>query len=630
MALIYLATFLLGVGVSYIRIDIKSDNYSGLVVEARDNYFILLSKGEKLYVYQKDNTYEIGDYLSISGEKKETNFSKIESQFDFSSYLERKGIVYELTPQNIKSISLSILRINKSKKSFLNHFDEQTADLVKSLLFAQQESDLLDGNINYLHLSRLVNMSGVYIYAFLSMLEFALSFLFKKKWAKLASHGVLLPYYIFTFPRFTIIRIFVLQILRWFNQYVFKKKFSSLDILGIGGLFFLFIDYHLGYQDSFIIGFTLPAIIAFMKEGTWWLKGFKKKILEAFFINLLMIPFEIKYYQSINLLLIPIQTLFTPLIFLFALCAMLCFYKIPIYGACAFFYHPIDGLASILKKVTFPINVPSFSPWFLLLYIILLIAVFYYRGINFIPLYKTLTISILSLLTLYCLPINNLISESVTFINVGQGDACLVQRGTTSILIDTGGLSYMDVAKESLIPYFKKQRIYDIDLLITTHDDYDHSGALDSLKENFYVKKVVQEATSFPISIGGITLNNYNTHISEYSDDNDKSLVIGFHLMRKDFLIMGDAPIAVEKNIINEFPNLKCDILKLGHHGSKTSTCEEFIRFLNPECAIISCGLNNRYGHPHQEVLQILNKYNIPYLRTDYQGSIHFSNYIFM
>ena len=138
------------------------------------------------------------------------------------------------------------------------------------------------------------------------------------------------------------------------------------------------------------------------------------------------------------------------------------------------------------------------------------------------------------------------------------------------------------------------------------------------------------EPEQFPIKIGDITFNNYNSHIAQYSEENDKSLVIGFNLMKKDFLIMGDAPIEVEKNIIKEYPKLECDILKLGHHGSKTSTCDEFIKFLKPEMAIISCGYKNKYGHPNKEVLDILNNNNIPYKRTDLEGSIHFSNYIFM
>ena len=630
ISLLGLFVFSLGIGISYIRIDIKSDTYAGMVMESKNNYFILLSKGERLYVYQRDNPYEIGDYLSIKGEKEKVNFAKLESQFDFSSYLERKGIIYELNPSQITYSFQNPIHIRANKNTFLTQFDIKTRQVVGSLLFSDYDSSEVLDNIETLHLSRLVNMSGVYIYVFLSIIEFFLSFFLKPKWSKLAAHGVLLPYYIFTFPRFTIIRIFALQILRWINKYPLKDKFSSLDVLGIGGLFFLLIDYHLGYQDSFIIGFTLPAMITFSREGIVGIKGMKKKIVEALFAYLVVLPFEIKYYQGINPMMLPSQYLFMPLFVLFAIASMLCFYKIPIYGVAKFFLTPIDTIASAFKKLSFSINVPSFPSWLILIYGVLLIAIYYYRGIGFIPIYRTLEISLFSFLTLYSFPLQNFISESVTFINVGQGDCCLIRKADKSILIDTGGLTYMDLAKECLVPYIRSQRIYDIDLVITTHDDYDHSGALDSLKENFYVKDVINEASKFPINIGGITFNNYNTHIAEYSDENEKSLVIGFNLVHKDFLIMGDAPTEVEKNIIKEFPNLQCDILKLGHHGSKTSTCDEFIKFTNPEVAIISCGLNNKYGHPNKEVISILNRNHIHYRRTDFEGSIHFSNYIFM
>ena len=630
ISLLCLLIFFLGIGMSYIRIDIKADTYSGIVMESKNNYFILLSKGERLYVYQRDNPYEIGDYLSIKGEKERVSFAKLESQFDFSSYLERKGIIYELNPSHITCSFQNPIHIRASKSTFLSQFDVKTRQVVGSLLFSDYDSSEVLDDIETLHLSRLVNMSGVYIYVFLSIIDFFLSFFLKPKWSKLAAHGVLIPYYIFTFPRFTVIRIFVLQILRWINKHPLKDKFSSLDVLGIGGLFFLSIDYHLGYQYSFIIGFTLPAMITFSREGIVGIKGIKKKLAEILFVYLIILPFEIKYYQGINPLMMPMQYLLMPLFILFATASMLCFYKIPIYGVAKFFLTPISGIASVFKKLSFSINMPEFPSWLILIYGLLMIAIYYYRGIRFIPIYRTLEVALFSFLLLYSFPIQNYITESVTFINVGQGDSCLIRKGDKSILIDTGGLTYMDLARECLIPYFRSQRIYDIDLVITTHSDFDHTGALDSLEENFYVKEVVTEASKFPINIGGITFNNYNSHIAEYTEENDQSLVIGFHLMHKDFLVMGDAPIAVERNIIKEYPDLKCDILKLGHHGSKTSSCDEFIKFTSPEVAIISCGLNNKYGHPNKEVISTLNRNHIPYRRTDYEGSIRFSNYIFM
>ena len=89
---------------------------------------------------------------------------------------------------------------------------------------------------------------------------------------------------------------------------------------------------------------------------------------------------------------------------------------------------------------------------------------------------------------------------------------------------------------------------------------------------------------------------------------------------------MGDAPSWVEKKIIKDFESIPCDILKVGHHGSDTSSCEEFITYMNPETAIVSCGKNNKYGHPSKSVMATLNKHSIEIRRTDLEGTITFKN----
>ena len=87
---------------------------------------------------------------------------------------------------------------------------------------------------------------------------------------------------------------------------------------------------------------------------------------------------------------------------------------------------------------------------------------------------------------------------------------------------------------------------------------------------------------------------------------------------------MGDAPKEIEKKIIKDNKNIKCDYLKVGHHGSNTSTCEEFVKTIKPKEAIISCGYKNFYNHPHKEVIDILNKYNVKIKRTDIEGTIKY------
>ena len=104
--------------------------------------------------------------------------------------------------------------------------------------------------------------------------------------------------------------------------------------------------------------------------------------------------------------------------------------------------------------------------------------------------------------------------------------------------------------------------------------------------------------------------------------------MVGFTLNHTSYLIMGDAPIEVEKNIMNEYDSIPCDILKVGHHGSNTSTSDDFVKYLNPKEAVISCGKNNKYGHPKQSVLNTLRKNGVTIRRTDLEGTIRYCSFI--
>ena len=264
----------------------------------------------------------------------------------------------------------------------------------------------------------------------------------------------------------------------------------------------------------------------------------------------------------------------------------------------------------------------------ILVYYILHFLFLYYASHDFVPLTRTFLIGQVTVLLLFALPIENRITKEVNFINVGQGDCTLVRDHNKVALIDTGGLTYTDIANDVLVPYLKKKRIYKIDMVIITHYDYDHYGALEDLKKNYKVNQIYDYSSSFPITMGDITFNNYNYYSQGHSEENDKSLVIGFNMLNKDFLIMGDASTYIEKEIIKNESSVPCDILRVGHHGSNTSTCEEWIKYTTPEEAIISVGKNNRFGHPNKEVINVLNKYKIKIRRTDIEGTIVYKQFV--
>ena len=186
-------------------------------------------------------------------------------------------------------------------------------------------------------------------------------------------------------------------------------------------------------------------------------------------------------------------------------------------------------------------------------------------------------------------------------------------------MIDTGGNKSFDMAEETLIPFMNKKKITHLDALILTHDDFDHSGAKDSLCQNFTVKNVLTEANQFPYKVGDLCFTNLNTF--DFTEENDKSLVLSLDFIHKKFLFMGDASVKTEEKILETY-NVDCDILKVGHHGSNTSTSDKFLKAASPNEAVISVGAKNSYKHPSHEIIDRLKKYNVKIRRTDEEGTI--------
>ena len=607
----------------------KVETFKGVVFDASQNYFLFSSNLNKYYVSIKDHPYNPGDILSIQGELEEIRFSTLESSFDFNEYLHKKGIKYQISTPKIKVVFQNPIKIKVIKDEYLSHFSGSGKALMSGLLFGKSTDDSTVNSIVEMHLYKIIFSSGFYLMIFFHFFVRLFSFHNKEKISRLIAIVILTFLTIFTFPRFSCLRVLILFILRWINDYLLKKKFSYIQILSFSGLLFLFIDPYLAVQDSFILGYGFPLFLFILRPAIRQFNGWKKKIIVVALTYLFFLPFEILYDHSIAPISVILNTLLLPLFIPLAIMGLLAFFRIPIYPLINGFSGFISKVISIIRPISLEIYARPLNNLESFLFYAFLIAFIYYLARHFKPIYKFALGIILASVSFNFLPVVNVVSDEASFINVGQGDSCLIRKGTTTVMIDTGGLSYKDIAKETLIPFLEKKRIYNIDLLITTHNDFDHNGGAPSLISNFRVKRYVTNYLQFPITANGITFTNYNTYIESDSEDNDNSLVIGFKLHRKNYLVMGDAPKETEEKIIKDNPSLKCDILKVGHHGSKTSTSEKFIAHLKPKEAVISCGYQNIYGHPHKSVIDILNKYKVKIRRTDQEGTIKYRNYIF-
>ena len=227
----------------------------------------------------------------------------------------------------------------------------------------------------------------------------------------------------------------------------------------------------------------------------------------------------------------------------------------------------------------------------------------------------------------------------VLVLDVGQGDAILVHDYKSNILIDTGGNknSSYDISNNITIKVLKSFGIDRLDYLILTHGDFDHMGEAINLVNDFKVENVIFNCGEYndlekelikALNDKSIEyyscinrLNNFHfLQTREYNNENDNSNVIYTELKGYKFMFMADASTTTEKEILNKYNLSNIDVLKVGHHGSKTSSSKDFINKIKPKYSIISVGKNNRYGHPNKEVLENLKESKI--YRTDQNGSI--------
>lgn len=238
--------------------------------------------------------------------------------------------------------------------------------------------------------------------------------------------------------------------------------------------------------------------------------------------------------------------------------------------------------------------------------------------------------------------------DFVRFLSVGQGDSILIYSNGRSMLLDTSTAEYQNEICAAL----NSCGITDIDLLMISHLHTDHTGSVQRICDDYGVKNLVlpelsvysegmsaaQYAVNAVTKSGGGVYNaeqGLNFKLGEFEitvlasygdfeDENNQSLFVMAQIGGKRFMFSGDAEAVAEKRLLKEELNLDCDVFKAGHHGSSTSNTKAFLEAMSPEYAVISCGKDNMYGHPHDEVMSSFDKMKIEIYRTDLQGDITF------
>ena len=598
-----------------------------------------------------DVLYE-GIIITAHGTLNQPSNNTIPNTFNYKKYLKSKKIYYTFNADALEVVGQNS-NIYYQFKHWLSKRIESIDDTGYIKAFVLGSKNEIDEDIFKTYqnngITHLFAISGMHISLFSSILLFLLK---KVHLKDNQAYPIILLFLLgYTFlVSFTasVVRAFTLVLLLYLNKRLkLDIRTTRIFIYAIVLILFLnpFFILDIGFLYSGLTSFGLILFSDYLKTSNKVLALLRVSLIALLF----SLPITINNFYEYNFLSILANILIVPLV-------STIIYPLSLITLIFPFFHPIlkfflmilETISTILSSITwFKIILPK-MPWFLIIgYYFIIYLIFKTKK-------KRYVIFLIILLLGYKLSFNFDNNFYVYYLDVGQGDSILLisPRSRKATLIDTGGkksVSYNEFPpneyhiSNNVITFLKSINISKINTLITTHGDYDHMGESINLVNNFKVGNIILNCGSLneleqnlitildkkhikyskcinQLDISPIKL--YFLNSGEYDNENDNSNVIYAKLNDYKFMFMGDAGVEKEKDILNKYNISVIDVLKIGHHGSKTSSSKEFITKIKPKYSIISVGKNNRYGHPNKEVLENLKDSKI--YRTDQDGSIMF------
>ena len=580
-----------------------------VVIERRDTWMIVRNEQGRYYAKTDiQDPYQWGDLVRISGKIAPLAMTMYEHKFNFIQYLNQRGVQRQFTIDKIHMFFAFPIRIRTIINHRFDDLDLEISPLVSLLMFNRSRGEEQPSIIQ-----EWFTMSGLGFYVLWTALQKILMIRFEEKESRVILLGFFFPYLILAIGHWSFFRIYLLEALRWIS-----KTNTMQPIKGYGLAIFSIFNPYYWLQPGGKIYLAFQGFNLFILPLFQNLKGIGRWIGYSGFSFL----WEWLNEGSISIL----ETL------LFAPIAAIQIWFIP--GWMVYLYFGIKiPLLTWMTKVwseilvyipTIPKIYLGEMPFVMTIILLMLIVLWlWFRWLKLTIHKKHVLILSLMFITFHVSHVDQFWQHFVHFLNVGQGDATLVSSQGQTLLIDTGGVKQFDIAKDVLIPYFLKQRIRQLDYLIITHDDYDHNGGVSSLVKHFRVKNIIM-TTFKPFKLGQMMITNYQQYWPSLVEDNERSLMIGIDWSDCRWLVMGDATIKTEQLLLNDYPYLKANILRVGHHGSNTSTSTRLLNQLAVKHAVISSGGGNRYGHPHDEVMERLKANAIRIRRTDIEGTIRY------
>lgn len=628
-----------------------------------------------------------GQMCVVSGQlkkpRKPTNFHA----FDYRTYLARHHIYRQIdvrgSPDCSDRAAHPIDWIKRFRYEQMMHVSSQfTADasaMINALVFGDGRGiePELEAGYRLYGIVHLLVVSGMHVAVVFGALYLLLCRIGMVREHVEALFLLLIPIYVLlTGAGPSIVRAGLTAWLYLAGRLIGKGRLPASDLLSFSCVLMVLSDplvvFDLGFQLSFAVTFALLA--AGSKVGQRYRSAPVRLIVLSLVSELAAFPIIVGHFYQFA----PVGFLFN-LFFAPFITAIILPLSTLAYVAAAIFPMSASLFSSLIERLIFPphrllvylyhhpffqLNYGALTPWMMTVSLMLIVTA--------LLLFERLNRKRAALLLALPLPaIYGLISlaeltnphGSVTFLDVGQGDSIVIQlpHRQGNVLIDTGGTirfqqdewrkrrKPFEVGRDVVLNELRAMGIDALDAVILTHRDADHTNGFRGLVGQIPIRKLmtspyfdpdesdlrlfkaaVRAGTEPVVLSAGDAFKIGDAVFSvlapyERMEGNDNSLVVHAWIADKAWLFTGDLEAPGESRMLNRYPAVRADVLKLGHHGSRSSTSDRLLNRLKPAIAVISAGRGNRYGHPHGEVLDRLRRRRVHTLRTDQSGALRFS-----
>ncbi|MGN0515054.1 MAG: DNA internalization-related competence protein ComEC/Rec2 [Lachnospiraceae bacterium] len=609
-----------------------------------------------------------GMRIMLSGKIKEYENARNPGNFDEAVYYSTMNVTNYLWSDNLEVLTKApriYEIIFNFKKRLINVYrtiaPENDAGIYASIVLG--DKSFLNSDIKSLYQSggmgHILAISGLHI----AIIGMGLYKLLRKLLVPflpcfLTCFGVIVTYGIMTGSSVSTIRAVIMFLMSIFAG-VLGRKYDILSSLSLSAIVILLTYPKMIFNSGFWLSTLAVAGIVLIKPAFDELLGDKKNsITDAFFaslsVNIATFPvilisyFEIPLYSVfLNMLVLPLMSLLMVSVLLGGLFGLL---WIPLgtffVGPAHFILLLYELICRLFLSLPFSVLIIGRPMKMQIFFYVILVAL---AVILCLHLRKELLLLIPAAFIIICIHFPK--DFQTVMLDVGQGDCIHITSSGKHLLIDGGSSDVKNVGKYRIIPYLKSQGIDELDYVVMTHGDTDHVNGLleimnssnikikylilpklDAGTENYEMVKNEAFKNNIQVAyiLAGMEFNCGNVSLKclhpssgyKYSSENEYSVVLKASYGEFDMLFTGDLDDVAEQHLLLHSAFDDIELLKVAHHGSKYSTSNDFLMRVKPETALISCGLNNKYGHPHEETMERLKYIGANVMRTDECGAI--------